>query len=59
MYSLFLVLGVALVILSHLALELWLTAVESRRQRLADMHLAKLTRTRSEGLAWHPARARW
>ncbi len=56
MYSIFLVLGVALVILSPLALELWLTAVESRRQRLAEKHFASLTKARAQGMPLLPAR---
>ena len=59
MYSLFLVLGVALVILSPVALELYLTAVEHRRQRQAEKRFAALTQTNAPGMPWTPARARW
>ena len=59
MYSLFLVLGVAFVILSPLALELYLTAVERRRQHLEAKRFASLTNATGASLPWTPARARW
>ncbi len=59
MYSLFLVLGVALVILSPLALEFYLTTVEHRRQRREEKRFAALTGATASGSPWTPARARW
>ena len=59
MYSLFLVLGVALVILSPLALEFYLTALEHRRQRLHEKRFGSLTKTKAPAIPFTPARARW
>ena len=59
MYSLFRVLGVALVILSPLALELYLTAVEHYRHRQQEKRFAALTKAAGANLPWTPARARW
>ncbi len=59
MYSLFLVLGVALVILSPIALELYLTVLERRRQHQEEKRFASLTNVTGASLPWTPARARW
>lgn len=59
MYSLFLVLAVALVVLSPLALELFLTTIEHRRQQRKAQRFATLTKTHHPNLTWTPARPRW
>ncbi|HLI77583.1 MAG TPA: hypothetical protein VKV02_11600 [Acidobacteriaceae bacterium] len=61
MYSLFLVVGVALVILSPLALELFLTAAERRAERASRLRRRRVIRAanaKGPGIAWAPARLR-
>ena len=58
MYSLFLVLGVALVILSPLALELWLTAYEGRAQSRRAKRTPISPKAKGPSIAWASPRVR-